>query len=194
MADPRTVTLLLAGWAAGDKDAFNRLVPLVYDELRRTAAAYMAREGGSRLTLQPTALINEAYMRLVGVTHPPLDRGHFFALAAAVMRHVLTDYGKNRNRQKRGGGTPTLSLEDSSVGELPRELPEPEEVLALDEIFDRFKAIDPHRARVFEIHFYGGFTGQEIADALGISVHKAAKDLTSAKAWLRRELNKRKSP
>jgi DNA-directed RNA polymerase specialized sigma24 family protein len=110
------------------------------------------------------------------------------------MRHVLADYGRSRHRQKRGGGVPALSLEDTAVARLPRELPAPEAVLAVDEILSRFKAIDPQRARVFELHFYGGFTGREIADACEISVHRAAKDLTSAKAWVQRELNKRNPP
>ena len=175
------VTRILDG--AGDlsrQQVLERLVPVVYDELRTLAAAHLRRERSDH-TLQPTALVNEAYLRLVGAHHPPWqDRGHFFRAAAEAMRRILIEHARKRSRQKRGGGRVRVSLSD--VG--PASWDEPEHVLALDEALRRLEEQDPRSAEVVQLRYFGGLSVQETAEALGLSERTVKREWTFARAWL----------
>ncbi len=181
------VTSLLAAAAAGDRQAAADLLPLVYDELRKLAAARMAAESPDH-TLQPTALVHEAYLRLVG----PVDdgrwdnRGHFFAAAAEAMRRVLVNYARDRNRQKRGGGRVRVELLDRA-GALAED---PDLILSLDELLARLSAEDPAAARVAHLHLFGGLSVADAGDAAGVSRPVAYRNWKYARAWLRDALGK----
>ena len=178
------VTRLLQAWRRGDSAALDRLVPLVYEELHRLAHCYMAREWANN-TLQTTALIHEAYLRLVDANEIEWrNRVHFFAISANVMRRVLVEFARSRGTQKRGGGVRKNSLEETAI--LPAE-PD-ENLVALDTALTALAAIDPRKAKVVELRFFGGFTEQEIAEALGISSDTVLRDWKSAKLWLYRDL------
>jgi RNA polymerase sigma-70 factor, ECF subfamily len=179
----KQVTQLLDKWRHGDESAVNELMPLLYDELRALAARQMSAERGSH-TLQATALVNEAYLRLAGVDVPYQDRKHFFSVAARTMRRVLVDHAKTRNRKKRGGKQARVTLEEGLVMS-----PEPgADVAALDEALSRLEAEDARKAKVIELHFFGGLTYDEVAEALEISPATVHRELRMAKAWLYREL------
>ena len=183
-ASPPNVTHLLVAWGKGDPHAFDRLMPHVQRELHRIADRYMA---GERLghDLQATALINEAYLRLVEWKDVQwADRAHFFALAANMMRRVLVDQARHRDRAKRGGKAIHVSLvEAAAVATSERA-----EVLALDEALQRLAALDPRKSRIVEMRFFGGMSLEETAEALDISVAMVRRDWTLARAWLSREL------
>jgi RNA polymerase sigma factor (TIGR02999 family) len=179
------VTVLLRQWGAGDQKALERLMPLVYEELRRVAHRRLAGERTGH-TLQTTALVHEAYGRLAEADLPWQDRAHFFALAARTMRRILVDYARSRLAAKRGGGAEAVPLDQLTV-----ELSaggEDAEILALHEALEALERQDPRKAQVIEAHIFGGLTYDETAAALGISPATVDRDLRLAKAWLAREL------
>ncbi len=180
------VTQLLLDWSNGDQNALDKLVPLVYDELRRLARHYMQRETPGH-TLQTTALVNEAYLRLVDQTVPWQNRAHFFAIAAQMMRRILIDHARSHARQKRGGGTVQVSLDEAAI--MPQE--QAAELIALDEALQRLTEIDPRRGRVVELRFYGGLSIEETANVLKISPNTVMRDWNLAKAWLFKEINEK---
>jgi RNA polymerase sigma factor (TIGR02999 family) len=179
------VTRLLDAAAAGDRRAAADLLPLVYDELRKLAAVRMAAESPDQ-TLQPTALVHEAYLRLVG----PADttgwenRGHFFAAAAEAMRRILVESARRRQSQKHGGGRQRLDLDGEALV-----APEPDiSVLALDAALNRLAEHDPIKARLVELRYFAGLTGDQAATALGMSTSSTDRLWVYTRAWLRREL------
>src|SRR4051812_33530380 len=164
--DPSSLTLLLGEVKSGDKAALDRLVPVAYAELRRLADSYLRRERTDH-TLQPTALVHEAYVRLVGQSQPDYrNRAHFFGVAAQLMRQILVDHARSRNAGKRGGGEARIPLE--SVAEASAS--DPEIFLDLDNALHKLEARDPRKARLIELRFFGGLTAEESAESLGVSV------------------------
>lgn len=161
------------------------LAPMVYGELRRMAGKYLRREDPGN-TLQPTALVNEAYLRLVDVTNVRWeDRAHFFAVSAQMMRRILVDAARARGAGKRGGGAPHVNLNESIDG-----MPERgSELVALDEALDALAELDPRKAKVVEMRFFGGLSVEETAEVLKISAPSVARDWKLARAWLMRELS-----
>ena len=183
---PQEITRLLADWNAGDADALERLAPLVYAELRRIARRQMGRENPGH-TLQATALVNEAYLRLAGGEGFALqDRAHFYAVCAQVMRHVLVDHARAQARDKRGGGAPhvTLGEADAASGEGAAEL------VALDEALRELERVDPQKARVVSLRYFAGLSIEETAEALGVSPTTVRREWRRAKAWLYRAIAK----
>ncbi|MEM1205226.1 MAG: sigma-70 family RNA polymerase sigma factor [Acidobacteriota bacterium] len=179
------VTRLLLEWRKGDDDALERLTPVVYGELRRLARHHMRGERRDHV-LQTTALVHEAYLKLVGLELEFRDRVHFFAMAARLMRRVLVDFARERWAEKRGGDAVVLSLEEDLVtagagGPSP-------DVLALDSALEQLAGKDPRKARVVELRFFGGLTIEETAEAMEISHATVERDLKMAKAWLSRRL------
>ena len=184
--DTPDVTALLLAWGNGDQGALDRLVPRVHDELRRIAQRAMARERDSH-TLQPTALVNEVYLRLVDMKQVHWnDRAHFFALSARLMRRILVDLARSRGYQKRGGGAVMVCLDDTEPAVPVR----PDEFVALDEALERLAQIDPRRGRVVELRFFGGLSVDETAEVLKISRHTVMRDWVLARTWLFRELRR----
>jgi len=178
------VTRLLREWGQGDERAASELFPIVYEELRRLARRYMRNERPEH-TLQTTALIHEAYLRLVGQRSSHWqNRTQFFAVAAQMMRRILVDYARRRAYQKRGGAGVNVSLDEDVVVAPERN----QEIVALDSALQRLGAIDARKARVVELRYFGGLETQEIADVLGISAVTVMRDWKMAKAWLRQEL------
>jgi RNA polymerase sigma factor (TIGR02999 family) len=178
------VTQLLLAWGSGDAAAFNELMPLVYAELRTLARRQMQRERSGH-TLQATALVHEAYLRLIDQRQVHWqNRAQFFAVAAQVMRRVVVDYARKRRRIKRGGGTPHLSLDEAALL-TPSQSPQ---VLELDEALYRLAAVDERKSRVVEMRYFGGLSVEEVAAVLGVSENTVISDWAVAKAWLRREL------
>jgi RNA polymerase sigma factor (TIGR02999 family) len=179
------VTQALDAINQGDPSAAAELLPLIYVELRRLAAGYLAREGPGH-TLQPTALVHEAYLRLVGTADEQhwKSRGHFFGAAAQAMRRILVDSARRKQRLKHGGEVRTLGLEDFDAPVNPP----PEELLALDEALTRLAAQDAEAARVVDLHFFAGLSIEDAADALGMSRATAYRQWSYARAWLRYEL------
>jgi RNA polymerase sigma factor (TIGR02999 family) len=178
------VTQLLLAWGGGDAAAFNELMPLVYAELRTLARRQMQRERSGH-TLQATALVHEAYLRLIDQRQVHWqNRAQFFAVAAQVMRRVVVDYARKRRRIKRGGGTPHLSLDETALW-TPSQSPQ---VLELDEALYRLAAVDERKSRVVEMRYFGGLSVEEVAAVLGVSENTVISDWAVAKAWLRREL------
>ncbi len=185
MSDPptRIVTGLLRDWRGGDDSALERLMPLVYDELRRLARRHMAGERRDH-TLQPTALVHEAFGRLIDADIPWNDRVHFFAVAATTMRRILVEHARKANRAKRGGGADRVTLEDDAAVEQPRAI----QIVALDRALDRLAEFDERKARIVELHYFGGMTYEEGAAALDVSAATFHRELRLARAWLQREL------
>lgn len=182
---PQDVTGLLHEWRHGDKSAFDRLMPLVYDEMRRIAHRYMQKERDGH-TLQTTALINEAYVRLVGQQKIEWqNRAHFFAVTAEVMRHVLIDHARRLHYAKRGGGAQHVPFDDVDAMSTERAA----ELVALDEALSEFAKLDPRKSRVVELRYFGGLSLEETADVLEISLMTVRRDWRAAKAWLYRKLN-----
>jgi RNA polymerase sigma factor (TIGR02999 family) len=178
-----SVTLLLRAWAQGDQDALGRLTPVVYGELKRLAAAYMRRERPDH-TLTPTALVSEAFLRLVGGEHPPYeDRIQFFAVAAHHMRRILVDHARRRTAQKRGGRERAEPIEGDLLA-----ADRPEELVALDEALVALAAMDERKARAVELHYFGGMSQKEVAAALSVHENTVARDLRLARAWLHRRM------
>lgn len=190
MRSPSEVTQLLVAWGDGDAAALDRLTPLVEAELRRLASAYMARERPGHV-LQTTALVNEAYVRLIDWKHVQWqNRAHFFGVAAQMMRRVLVDLARRRRRAKRGGGAVAVSL--SHADEL---LPEQRtDLVALDDALKTLTALDARQGRVVELRFFGGLSHEEAALVLDVSPGTVRRDWTLAKAWLYRELNRQSAP
>ena len=182
-AERASLAQVLADWANHDPAARDRLVPLVYEELRRLAHHYMRNEREGH-TLQTTALVNELYLRLVGIDGMGWrDRAHFFAMAATLMRRVLVDYARQRARDKRGGGVSVISLEDTVIA--PQRAVD---VVALDDALERLAAVDPQQGRVVELRFFAGLSVKETAAALDISPATVKRDWATAKLWLYNEL------
>ena len=189
MTQPPTheVTQLLIEWSNGDKAALDKLLPLIHEELRRLAHHYMSRERPGH-TLQTTALVDEAYIRLVnrkGVRWQ--NRAHFFAIAAQSMRSILVDHARSLAYDKRGGGAAKIALDEGMVVSKERAA----EVVALDEALLELAKIDPKQSRVVELRFFGGLTIEETAEVLDLSPATIKREWTTAKAWLYHELNKR---
>lgn len=182
------VTAMLLEWDRDrDREVLDRLLPLIYAELQKQARRYLRRER-NQYSLQTTELINEAYLKLVGQKHLEVkNRRHFFAIAANLMREILVDRARRRNRVKRGGEKPDLQLrEDIYIVAAQRDL----NLVALDQSLTRLAAIDVQQARVVELKFFGGLEIAEIAEVLGISTATVKRDWNSAKAWLRHELSR----
>ena len=184
---PSDVTQLLVAWGAGDAAAAERLVPAVYAELRRQAARAMRREG-SEITLQTTALVHEAYLRLVDQRRVVWrSRAHFFGVAAQLMRRILVDHARGRHAAKRGGGLQQLSLLDADAA-IPASAEVGVEVIALHEALERLAVLDPAQARLVELRYFGGLSIEETAEALDVSPATVKREWAIARAWLRREL------
>jgi RNA polymerase sigma factor (TIGR02999 family) len=181
--DQQVVTRLLEQWGAGDKQALDQLMPLVYDQLRSLAGRCLA-SGGRAHTLRATALVNEAYVRLVHSDVAFHNRVHFFAVAARLLRHILVDHARSLNRQKRGAGAEKLTL-DEAVLVSPET---PAGILDLDEALSRLAELDKRKADVIELLFFGGLTYEEVSAALQISAATVHRELRMAKAWLHKEL------
>ena len=180
---PERISKLLADWANQDPAARERLVPIVYEELRRLAHHYMRGERSGH-TLQTTALVNEMYLRLAGIDALRWrDRAHFFAMAATLMRRVLVDYARQRGREKRGAGVSVTSLDEYALAPQPAV-----DVVALDEALERLAAVDPQQGRVVELRFFAGLSVEETAEALDISPATVKRDWATAKLWLYNEL------
>lgn len=183
---PHDVTEMLHDWSEGDAGAAERLMPLVYDELRKLARDYLRRERADH-TLQPTALVNEAYLKLVDQTRVNWqNRSHFFGIAAQIMRRILVDHARSQAAEKRGGLLRKLSLDDANV------LPEERAVglIELDDALKRLAEIFPRKGQVIELRFFGGLSVEETAHVLGVSDKTVMREWQSAKLWLYRELDK----
>lgn len=185
-----SVTALLGQWRSGDAQALERLLPLVYRELHRVAGRYLRRERSDH-TLQSTALVHEAYLRLAGPEAPEWrDRAHFFGIAANLMRQILVEHARARHAAKRGGHAVKLSLEDAPDLPVAIDL----DVLALDDAMQRLALMDPQQAEIVELRFFGGLSVDESAEVLGISPATIKRDWSSARAWLYREMTEAESP
>ncbi len=182
---PHELTQLLEDWSNGNQAALDQLYPLVYDELRRMARRYMSRERKDH-TLQTTALINEAYLRLVEQRHVHWqNRAHFFAISAQIMRRILIDHARRYAYTKRGAGAQKISLDEAAVVARDRAT----ELLSLDEALHSLAEIDPRRSQVVELRFFGGLDNDEIAAVLKISPNTVTRDWNMARAWLYQELS-----
>ena len=178
------ITSLLVQWSAGDQSAFEKLLPLVEKELHRIAHSYMRRENPNH-TLQTTALVNEAYLRLVDQKKTQWqNRAHFFGIAARIMRRILMNYARDQQRLKRGGGAIQVSLSDAAVISLTRTA----DLIALDEALERLASVDERKSRVVELRYFGGLSIEETAEVLGVSDITVMRDWKFAKAWLLRDI------
>ena len=178
------ITHLLTAWCGGDESALERLVPVVERELRRLAGHYMRREREGH-TLQTTALINEVYLRLVGGPHVSWEsRTHFYGIAAKLMREVLVDYARSRQRLKRGGDAVQVSLSEGTI--LSEE--KSAELVALHEALNKLAAVDARKSRVVELRYFGGLSVEEVAEVLKVSTATVMRDWSMARAWLRKEV------
>jgi RNA polymerase sigma factor (TIGR02999 family) len=182
MQVPANFTQLLSEWRAGHPQALQRLTPMVYDELRRLARSYMRAERSSH-TLQATAVVHEAFMRLIQTNVDLQDRTHFFALASRLMRRVLVDHAKSRSRKKRDAGVREFSEDPTDV------LPAMDfDVIALDDALESLLQLEPRLAQVIELHYFGGLTYEQIAAAAGVSPATVHRDIRLARAWLLNEI------
>jgi RNA polymerase sigma factor (TIGR02999 family) len=180
------VTAMLLAWSKGDEAALERIVPILYSELHQIARHYMRREGSGH-TLQPTALVNEAYLRLVNLKNVDWqDRAHFIALGARVMRRLLVDWARGKQSQKRGGEALTVTLDEafSVTGDWRRD------TVALHDALEALASFDQRKSRVVELRFFGGLTVEESAAVLGVSPDTVMRDWRLAKAWLRRAMGR----
>ncbi len=183
---PGEITALLRKATQGQTEAAEELIRIVYRELRRIAGAYMREERAGH-TLQPTALIHEAWLRLANQTQVEWrDRKHFFGVAAEMMRRALVDHARTRLAGKRGGGTPAMTLDWVEIETSPRKM---EEILAVDEALSRLGTFDQQQASIVELHYFAGMTVKETAEALGLSCRTVNREWAMATAWLRRELS-----
>lgn len=184
-ASPQEITQLLLKWSEGDSDALDRLTQLVYPELRKIARQYMRRESPAH-TLQTSALINEAYLRLVDQRNTEWnDRIHFFAVAAQVMRHILIDHARKHRFAKRGGGAQLVPLDETAVLRQERAA----EFVELDEALTRLDGLDARKSQIVELKFFGGLTVDEIAEAMKLSPITIKREWRAAKAWLQLEMS-----
>jgi len=183
----RQVTRLLLAWGEGDEAALGQLTPLVYDELRRLAKGYMGRERAGH-TLQATALVNEAFVRLVDVRRVRWqNRAHFLAMSARLMRRILVDFARSRGYQKRGGAAQRVSFDEALVVSSDRD----PDLVAVDDALEALARIDERKARIVEMRFFGGLSVEETAEALKVSPGTVMRDWKFAKAWLLHELSNR---
>ena len=189
-SDAGNVTELLAEWRRGDQAALERLIPIVYAELRRVASARLRNEAAHH-TLQTTALVHEAYLRLVGLERMTLlNRTHFFAMAARLMREILVDHARRRDALKRGGGVTMTGLDEDHAGADSGIV----DVLALDQALTELHALDPRLSRVVELRYFAGLSIAETADALDVSTATVERDWTVSKAWLLQRLTTPPAP
>jgi RNA polymerase sigma factor (TIGR02999 family) len=185
--ETQSITLILQEFAGGDKQALNRLMPLIYAELRKLAAGYLRNERPGN-TLQLTALVHEAYIRLVVQDQPGFrGRAHFLSIASRIMRQILIDHARLRNAQKRGGGLPKCSLDEALSAGIER----PSVMLAIDDALCELERQDPRKMKLIEMRFFGGLTAEESAEILDLPLEKVRGELRVAQAWLQRELNLR---
>jgi RNA polymerase sigma-70 factor, ECF subfamily len=184
MASPQEITRLLKQWANGTQSALDALTPLVYNELRHLAASYMRSEAPGH-TLQPTALVHEAFLRLAGRSPDCENRSQFYGVAAHLMRQILIDHARTRQAVKRGGRFEHISLDGDLVVSRERDA----DLIALDEALERLAAMDERKARVVEMRFFGGLSVEESAEALNVSEVTVRRDWQFAKTWLLRELS-----
>ncbi|HYR75482.1 MAG TPA: sigma-70 family RNA polymerase sigma factor [Pyrinomonadaceae bacterium] len=183
---PQEITQLLSNWSQGDKAALDQLVALVYPELRRLARRHMAREDPAH-TLQTSALINEAYLKLVDQKSVQWQsRAHFFAVAAQVMRHILVDHARTRNYAKRGGGAPKLPLDEAAALTEQRAA----QLIALDDALNDLSALDGRKSQIIELRFFGGLSLEETAEVMKISPSTVQREWRAAKAWLHHAMSK----
>ena len=181
----QNVTQLLIGWSNGDREALDALLPVVYEELRKQAANYLRRERVGH-TLQTTALIHEAYLKLVDQKNVHWqNRAHFFGIAAQLMRRILVDHARTKKRAKRGGSNIRVSFNEANVLSPSQNL----DIVALDEALERLSEIDEQQSRIVELRFFSGLTVEETAAVLGISPATVKRDWSMAKAWLHREIS-----
>ncbi|MEM9293505.1 MAG: sigma-70 family RNA polymerase sigma factor [Acidobacteriota bacterium] len=187
MSNPQTtVTALLLSWSDGDEAARDRLMPLVFEELRRMAAGHFRRERHSH-TLQPTALVNEVFLRLIDRKRVNWkNRAHFFGFAAQLMRRILVDHARAHNAEKRGGKALTVTLDESFAIPRQRDL----DLIALDDALATLKELDERQSRIVELRFFAGLQVEEVAEVLGISPTTVKRDWRTARLWLYRELRK----
>jgi RNA polymerase sigma-70 factor, ECF subfamily len=188
MATPPTpdITRLLVDWSAGRREALDQLMPVIYQELHKIAGSYLRRERAEH-TLQPTALIHEAYLRLVGPNVPSFrSRSHFYGVAAHMMRQILVEHARTRGAAKRGGGERKVSLDDVTLFSAERTA----DLVALDDALTTLGAFDERKGKVIELRFFGGLSLDETAEALGVSVATITRELRLAQAWLQRELDR----
>ena len=176
------VTELLHRWRGGSDQALEQLVPLVYDELKRIARSHMRNERSDH-TLQPTALVNQAYLRLVGVDLDWQGRAHFLNMASRTMRRVLVDHARGRLREKRGSASASITL-----SELDSELPASQDLIKLDDALNDLASFDPRKAEIIQAHYFAGLKYQEISEVFAVSESTVHRELRLAKAWLAREL------
>ena len=187
---PQEITQLLANWSQGDKTALDQLVPLVYPELRRLAKRHMDREDPAH-TLQTSALINEAYLKLVNQQNVQWqNRAHFFAVAAQVMRHILVDHARTRNYAKRGGGALKLPLDEAAALTEQRA----GQLIALDDALRDLGALDERRSQIIELRFFGGLSLEETAEVMNISPSTVQREWRAAKAWLHHTMTNQSTP
>ena len=183
---PTNVTQLLQEWSGGSGEALDRVIPIIYEELRARAAGYLRRERPGH-TLQPTALVHEAYLRLADARGVPWQsRAHFFAIAATLMRRILVDHARKRSASKRGGSGVRLTLDE---GLAVTDGTDGVDLVAVDEALDRLATLDAQQAQVVELRFFSGLSVEETAEALGVSPRTVKRDWGVAKAWLHRELS-----
>jgi len=185
--DNTDITRLLIAWSDGRREALDDLMPMVYADLRRVAAGYMRREGAGH-ALQPTALVHEAYVRLIDQKQVKWrNRAHFFGVAAGLMRRILVDHARRRRAEKRGGDWERVTLTGDEVAtDAHKEI----DVLALDEALERLAEFDPQQERIVELRYFGGLTIEETAEIVGISAATVVREWTIAKAWLRADLSR----
>ena len=177
------LTSLLRAWRQGDPAAFDQIAPVIYNELHRLAAFHLRGERKGH-TFGPTELISEAYLRLVGSAQLDFhDRAHFFAIASRNMRQILVDHARKRTADKRGGGERPVELDDNQLA-----MQRPEELVALDHALDELGKLDERKARITELHYFGGLTQDEIAAVCNLHVNTVARDLRFSEAWLRTQL------
>lgn len=182
---PEQTTELLAAISDGDREAADRLMTLLYEEFRRLAARYLNRER-SDITLQPTALVHEAFLRLVNQQNVDWQgRTHFFAIGAQAMRRILVDHARRKQSEKHGGGRHRIELDDQMTISKKRD----EDLLAIDDALEVLSKIDPRQAKIVELRFFGGLTVAEVAEVLGVSKRTVENEWTMVRAWLRRELS-----
>lgn len=184
---PPRITGLLLAWSDGRRDALEELLPIVYDELRRIASRYLRRESQNH-TLEPTALVHEAYLRLIDQRRVRWrNRAHFYGVSAQIMRRILVDHARAERADKRGGRTAHVTIGDVDIAAPPAH---DVDVVALDEALQRLAAFDRQQARIVELRYFGGLTIEEVAEVLGLSAATIVREWTVAKAWLRAELSR----
>lgn len=180
------ITQLLKVWRSGDRKALDSLLPIVYKELQRLAHFQLRQERADH-TLQSAALVNEAYLRLVGLNVPEWEsRTHFFAIAAQLMRQILVDYARRHRAGKRGGGEGTLPLEEATLLTGVKNI----DIVALDDALKALAQVDPRKAQVVELRFFGGLSSEEAAEVLNLSAVTVSRDWSTARAWLHREMTR----